>query len=190
LNGLPITGTATLKYSTDALSLRYDGLGAPGYSITVSLSAAGVTTQTAEVSPLFVRGAAIRNRVLGLNGSGVPAANLTITEADYTGTFASGSTGCSTIANPSAISGTGPSTTFTVRGGVTASASGCTVSVTDNNPSPTTFNLPTTNTPITSGVPINGVEIDQVNVGVPSTAIAVGPDRFMYFVVPNSSMEY
>jgi streptogramin lyase len=192
LNGNPVTGTATLKYSTDALSLQYDGKGQPGYTTTVSLSAKNVAAQTATVSPLFVRSPAIRQNVLGLNGqsSAISPSNISISEAGLTaGAFTVTRNGCGTIATTSAVTGgPGPTATFTATGGTSPSASGCTITVTDNNTPSTSLVLPTTNTPIAGSETVSGVTVTDYGIPGASSALTVGPDGNLWMIEPPSNL--
>ncbi len=53
-NGTPTGGTSTmLNQSTDTVAVQYDGGGAPGYDVTVNVSATGVTPETLVISPLY-----------------------------------------------------------------------------------------------------------------------------------------
>jgi streptogramin lyase len=189
-NGTPTGASAVLKYSTDTIALQYDGAGKPGYSTSTSLKAQGVPAQTAEVSPLYVTAGAIRSHILGLNGT-ISNPQLAISEVDAppSTTYTATQSGCASIANPSAVSGTGPSATFNVAGGSVPSASGCTISVTDSNASGTTLQLPATNTPITGTVTIGGVTLTDYDISSStSTAITLGPDGNMWIVEPPSNV--
>jgi len=193
LNGTATGTSATLRVSTDAVSLQYDGLGKPGYTTVTTLSAQGVTPVSARVSPLYVTSPSIINysgvNTLGVNGngSGIGPVTLTISEADAPAgtTYTVTRSGCAGVATASSVSGTGPSATFTVTGGASASASGCTISVTDSNSPSATVALATTNTPITGSISINGVQITEYGNGVtaPTDFITKGPDGNMWFDV-------
>ena len=138
LNGGAPGNKAVLTQSNDSLQLNFDGTGKPGYTAMVKFTANGAPDQTIEISPLYVTATQIRQHVLNLNGAGVPARTMTITETDApSGTsYTLTRTGCTGIATANGLSGTGSSATFLAQGGATASGNGCVINVADSN-SPT-----------------------------------------------------
>ena len=54
LNGTNVGTTATLKQSTDTLSVAYDGGGSAGYGGTIELSAANATAETFVLAPMYL----------------------------------------------------------------------------------------------------------------------------------------
>src|SRR6185312_14985218 len=181
--GRPTGSSGKIKYSSDTLAVRYDGNGKAGYAITVKLAASGAPSETLEISPLIVEGTPVYQHVLGLNGtSSTPT--LTITEANAPSgqTYTVTPSGCSGIATAGSVSGSGSSATFSVNGGATASASGCSISIGDTLYS-TTLVLPVTNTPFAGGVSVSGVNIQEYG-PLPSSPgpLTVGPDGNLWFV--------
>lgn len=132
-NGTATGGTSTtLNYSTDTVSVRYDGGGAPGYDATVSVSANNVTPETLTLSPLYVSTTSsyYASGALSFTASGQTAkVNMSETGAANTTTFtATPSASCAGVATASAPSGplTAASTT------ITAGSSGtCTIAFSD-----------------------------------------------------------
>jgi streptogramin lyase len=183
-NGNAVGATATLTHSTDTLALRYDGLGAPGYTTLTTLSAGGVTNSSIRVSPLYVGSASTYFSAASLSfaGSG-ESAQLAATEANPPGTVtytATPSAGCSGIAAAS-ISGANA----TVTSGATAAAFGpCSVSISDGT---STVTVGVANT--ISGVPITigGFTLTTYTpadadggVTVQYGSITVGPDGALW----------
>ncbi len=190
LNGGAAGTKAVLTQSTDSLQLNFDGTGRPGYTATVTFSATGAPSQTVEISPLYVTAPQIRQRTLNLNGTGIAARTITITEtnAPSNTTYTVTRTGCAGIATASAVSGTGPSATFTAQGGATASASGCVVNVADSNSPTAPFVLPATNTPIAGTQLIGGVQLTDYASLSTLSYISVGPDGNLWMVEPSSGL--
>ena len=189
-NGTATGSSAVLKYSSDTIALQYDGMGKPGYTTSVSLKAKSVPAMSAVVSPLYVTASSIRTRILGLNGTiSDPSVNISETGAPSSTTYAITKSGCASVANPSAASGTGDSATFTVQGGSNPSAGACTISVADSNSPSSPLVLPVTNTPIAGSINIGGVQLTDYAVSSStSTAITLGPDGNMWFVEPPSNI--
>lgn len=184
LNTQNAGSSATLKYSSDALSVRYNGNGNAGYSIKLALAATGAPTENAQVSPLIVEGTGVVAHALGLNGT-ASTPTLTITEKDVASTqsYVVAPAGCAGIAAVPAQPGTGASATFTVNGGATGSASGCSLTITDGLYN-TALVVPVTNTPIKSGpIQIGGAVETEYTLGAGATPgpLAVGPDGHIWF---------
>lgn len=188
LNGVVVGTTATLTHSSDVPGISYDGGGTPGYYFTVSASASGVATQTAQISPMFVALNNVTKTTLALNGSATNLA-LSITEASApnTQTYTATATNCTNIATVSSVSGSGASASFTVSGGTQPSATGCTIKVSDNLSNALT--LATSNTPITGGVPVAGTSVTEypVTAATGPYGITVGPDGNIWFTEQNVS---
>jgi hypothetical protein len=130
-NGTPTGGTSTtLNYSTDTVAVRYDGLGASGYYVTVAVSSTNVSPENLIISPLYVTSASPyrSGSTLTFTASGQTAqVNLSETNnaaATYTATGAT----CAGIATASAPSGpaNAASTTITATG-----AGSCTMAFSD-----------------------------------------------------------
>jgi virginiamycin B lyase len=190
LNGSASGARATLTQSNDSVQLNYDGGGKPGYTATVTFSASGAPSQTIEVSPLYITATQIRSHVLNLNGSGVPARTMAITETDAPAgtTYTVTQPGCSGIAAASAVSGTGASATFTAQGGLTPSSNGCVISVADSNTPTAPYLLPATNTPINGNVNINGVQLTDYGSTGTTSEITIGPDGNLYIIEPQTNV--
>jgi virginiamycin B lyase len=177
-NGANSGSSAVLTHSSDTIALSYDGGGAPGYSAVVSLSASGALTYNVQVSPMFVALGSAVERQIDLSGT-VSDPNFIVTEVSapagqtYTATLVT-PTSCSGIATPSAVAGSGASASFSVMGGNTPSASGCSIAVTDSGG--TTVTLPVTNTRVAGTVTIGGVNITEYNIGATPGPITLGPD--------------
>jgi streptogramin lyase len=206
-DGTAAGSSVTLKYSTDTVTLKYDGGGAPGYSMTISASASGVAATSTTIGPLFLAGSGLSGDTLTLTAPDT-AITVTITEAGAPSSHqysAGASSGCSGIATATTTSGTGASATFSVTGSSTPSEDLCTILVSDGTvylnlavtnepngvtPSPT----PTpTATPAPSATPSpvggsGGVTIDGYVFatqgpisGATLTQIVAGPDGNMWF---------
>jgi streptogramin lyase len=187
-NGVATGSSAVLKYSSDTIALQYDGMGKPGYTTTVKLTASGVSAETAEVAPLYVTSAAIRSHILGLNGTiSNPVLAISETDAPASTAYTVTQSGCTSIATPSSVSGTGPSATFNVAGGTAASATGCSISVADSNSPSSPLTLPTTNTPIAGSLTIGGVTLTDYGVGQNTNELTLGPDGNFWFTGQPSS---
>jgi hypothetical protein len=131
-NGTPTGGTSTtLNYSTDTVAVRYDGGGASGYSVLVSVSANNVTPETLTISPLYVTSASpyASGTTLTFSASGQTAqVSLSETNAGAVTYTATPSGSCSGVATASAPSGTPSASSSTV----TASGNGsCTIAFSD-----------------------------------------------------------
>lgn len=120
-NGTPAGTSATLNHSTDTVAVQYDGGGAPGYDVTVTVSASGVTPETLTLSPLYVTSASPYHSgtTLSFTASGQTAqVNFSETGAPPATTYhATPSASCAGIATASAPSGTGSAASTTVTAG-------------------------------------------------------------------------
>ena len=190
LNGGAPGNKAVLTQSNDSLQLNFDGTGKPGYTAMVKFTANGAPDQTIEISPLYVTATQIRQHVLNLNGAGVPARTMTITETDApSGTsYTLTRTGCTGIATANGLSGTGSSATFLAQGGATASGTGCVINVADSNSPTAPFVLPATNTPLAGHVTISGVTLEDWGTTGTGSEITIGPDRNLWIVQPPSQV--
>jgi len=184
LNGNPVGATTVLTHSTDTLALRYDGLGAPGYTTLTTLGATGVASSSIRISPLYVASASTYFSAASLSfvGSG-ESALLTASEASAPGTVtyaATPSASCSGIATASISAANA-----TVTSGGTAAAFGpCSVAISDGT---STVAVRVANT--ISGVPItiNGFTLTTYTpadadggVTVQYGSITVGPDGALW----------
>jgi hypothetical protein len=132
-NGTPTGGTSTaLNYSTDTVAVKYDGGGAPGYSVAIAVSATNVTPETLTLSPLYRTSASpyYSSGSLSFTAAGQTAQiNLSETNnasATYTATGAT----CAGIATASAPSGPANAASSTV----TATGNGsCTFGFSDGS---------------------------------------------------------
>jgi len=131
-NGTPTGGTSTtLNFSTDTVAVKYDGGGAPGYDVTVTVSSTNVTAEVLTISPLFVTSPSPYHSGTSLTftGSGQTAqVNLSETGAvgtlQYQATPSNTCAGVATASNPAV----GPSSSSTV----TATGAGsCTIAFGD-----------------------------------------------------------
>lgn len=135
-NGTPTGGTSTtLNFSTDTVSVQYDGGGAPGYSVAVSVSATGVTPETLTISPLFATSASpyYSNKALSFTASGQNAqVNLSETgAANSTAYTATPSGSCAGIAGATPPSGPPNAASTTVTAGSTGGS--CTIAFSDGS---------------------------------------------------------
>jgi hypothetical protein len=145
-NGTPTGGlTTTLNYSTDTVGVQYDGGAAPGYSVTVTVGASGVTQETLTISPLYVRSASpyLSGNTLTFTATGQTAqVNLSETGAGTTNYTATPSGSCSGVAAASAPSGPANAATTTITAG---GAGSCTVAFSDGSTT-ITWNIVVTTT--------------------------------------------
>jgi virginiamycin B lyase len=178
LNGGAASSSVQVTESSDSVTLNYSGAGPPGYSFTVGLSASGVSTQSSTIAPLIasVNGTAVTS--VSLNGSAVGALQLGLGEAGSSRTYTASLTTCTNIATIGAVSGSGASATLPVTGGSTASASGCTLTITDSGN--VALALPVTNTPVSGGVGVNGTSITEMTGFTNPYGITSGPDGNIY----------
>ncbi|MEA2690022.1 MAG: hypothetical protein QOD51_2629 [Candidatus Eremiobacteraeota bacterium] len=133
-NGTPTGGTSTsLNFSTDTVAVRYDGGGASGYSVTVSVSATNVTPETLTISPLYVTSASPfrSGSTLTFNATGQTAqVNLSETGAPVSTAYqATPSASCAGVATASAPTGPANAASTTVTAG--SNGGSCTIAFTD-----------------------------------------------------------
>ena len=141
LNGGTPAAQVTVSKATDTVQVVYDGLGTPGYQVSVALAAPafageGGVTETVVIEPiLFVTNPTVffaaapatlltypqGQHVLAINEPTAP--NGTI----YTATLA----GCAGILRAGTVVGTSTSATLLVLGGTTASTTGCSLTISD-----------------------------------------------------------
>ncbi len=131
-NGTPSGTSATLTKSSDTVSIQYDGGGAPGYDVTVSVSASGVTPETLTISPMYVTTASPYSGSKSLTFT----ANGQQAEVDVSETGAGSPTyaanGCAGVVTTSQTPGAPGASAFTV----TASGNGsCTLTFSDGTSS-------------------------------------------------------
>ena len=156
-NGTPTGGTSTtLNYSSDTVAVKYDGLGAPGYDATVTVSSSGNAPETLTISPLYVTSASPYSSggTLTFSASGQSAqVNLSETGAGATTYHANPSGSCAGVATATTPSGTPSASSSTV----TASGNGsCTIAFTDGT-STITWNVVVSTTSGQINVPANTV---------------------------------
>lgn len=177
---------AIVKFSSDTLAVRYDGGGKAGYTMKVKLTAAGAPTETLQISPLIVEGNGVYLHALGLNGtSSTPTLTITEANAPSSQTYSLTPSGCSGIAAFSAVSGSGSSATFSVNGGASPSATGCSVTVTDGLYS-TALLLPVTNTPLSGSVNVNGIQVKEYTLTATPGPLTVGSDNNIWLLYGGS----
>ena len=166
-NGTPTGGASTtLLYSTDSVAVRYDGLGAPGYSAAVNVSSTAVSPETLTISPLYVTSPSpyYSSNTLSFTAAGQTAqVNLSETAAGSVTYQATPSATCAGAISASAPSGTPAASSTTITAHANAA---CTIAFTDGS-STITWNV---NVATTSG-----------QVTVPSGA--VGPIAFDNYIV-------
>ncbi|MDQ6941821.1 MAG: hypothetical protein M3169_04800 [Candidatus Eremiobacteraeota bacterium] len=152
-NGTNTSGTSTtLNFSTDTVAVRYDGGGAPGYDVAVTVSSTNVTAETLTISPMYVTSASPyrSGTTLTFTGTGQTAlVNLSETGAagtlQYHATASNTCSGIATASNPAV----GPSSSSTV----TATGAGsCTIAFGDGM-STITWNVVVSTTSATVTVP-------------------------------------
>jgi virginiamycin B lyase len=177
-----------LDSHADHASISYDGNAAAGYSIGVSVSAAGATatTGTLQISPLIVTSVnyfTTLDSTLGFTAPG-QATTVDIGEVNGSGGYTLGTTACSGIATFGSISGSGASATLPASAG-TGPGTGCVVSITDAQTTTTQINVETTTTAVTVDVAASTVAVS--NGGFATYGMATGPDGNMYATVPGSN---
>lgn len=178
LNGGAETNSVVLTQSNATLDILYDGGGSLGYSFTISLSASGVNTQSSIITPLIASVGGSTVTSLALSGSS-SSITLTVGEAGTTRTYTPAASGCSGIATIGSLSGSGADATLPLQGGATASASGCSLSITDSLS--TVLTLPITNTTIAGTTTINGTQINEYGGYGNPYGITTGPDGNIWF---------
>ena len=179
------SSAVTLYSPADTVQVNYDGLGSPGYTGAIAVTASGATTQNFNVSPMYVvpasyaSGSLATGYTINFLGTSQTSA-LAITEAASSTTYTSSSTGCTNIATVSAPTGSGPTGAATITDGTTASASGCTISITDSVLTTTKINVAITNTTTNGGLTIPAQTVETSVSGAPN-GIAVGADGRIWF---------
>ena len=184
INGVPAGTSATLTGSNQSLGVSYDGGGAIGYYATVTLSAAGATSASFDVVPIYVSTSSqyYTAGALTFNGS-LQSASFSVNEAVGSNTYANSapSSGCSGVAT-SAGSGASGTVIFT---SANAAASPCALQITDSLGG--TYAVPYTTTTSSGGVTVGGVTEYATAHGSPF-AITAGPDGNLW-VMENNSIE-
>ena len=178
LNGGAPSSSVQVTKSTDSVTLTYDGGGSPGYSFTVALSASGVSSQSSTIAPLIAAIGGTPVTSIGLNGT-VSNPTLAIGEAGSSRTYTASLATCTGIATIGALSGSGASATLPVSGGSTASASACTLTITDSGH--VALVLPITNTPVSASVTVSGTQITEFGGYGAPFGITKGPDGNIWF---------
>ncbi len=135
-NGTPTGGTSTmLNHSTDTVAVQYDGGGAPGYDVSVNVSASGVTPETLVISPLYATSSSpfFSHNTLEFTGSGQTAqVNLSETGAPNATTYtATPNATCAGVASASAPSGPPNAASTTVTAG--SNGGSCTIAFSDGS---------------------------------------------------------
>ena len=194
LNGGPASSSVTLTKSSDSAVLSYDGKGAPGYGISLTFTASGAPTQTVAISPLYVSSVSpLFTSTLGAQALNFYAASqsatLSLTELGAPGTTtytATANAGCSGIATPGSMSGSGASASVSVTNGATLSATGCVLTIADSLGTSTQLPVAVSNTGSGGSVtvPTAGL-ITEFSTGMSASAqpsgIAAGPDGNLWF---------
>ncbi len=178
LNGGTATSSVVLTKSNDAVTVTYDGLGTPGYTFTIALSANGVSTQSSTVTPLIAALGGSMVTSVGLNGT-ASSPTLTYGEAGTTRTYTPALSNCTNIATLGSQSGSGASASLPLHGGTAPSATGCTLSLTDSLG--TVLTLAVTNTPVTGNVAVGGTSFTEYGGFGNPYGIATGPDGNIWF---------
>jgi hypothetical protein len=136
VNGAAVGAFASFSHSTDTIAIRYDGLGAPGYTTVTTWSTNSVTSSTqvsVTVSPLYLTSASpyFAANKLAFTGTGQSAPVIASETNAPAGTTyaATPNAGCSGVAT-AAVTGS----TITVTAGTTAAAAGtCSIGISDGN---------------------------------------------------------
>ncbi|MGC2129808.1 MAG: hypothetical protein WA629_06900 [Candidatus Aquilonibacter sp.] len=200
INGTNVGTTATLKQSTDTLSVSYDGGGSAGYGGTIELSAANATAETFVLAPMYLTSTSpyYASGSLGLLGTtlGVP---FTITEANapLANAYTASPSGCTNIATVSGMNmslsnpdGSVKIGTFTATGG-TSGGTGCSITVSDGI---TSIVVPTTNTLSQGSVGLSGQSIAEYTLPwispPPSTSPSPSPDPLALIAGPDGRLWY
>ena len=211
-NGVASGTNVTLNYSTDTVTLQYDGGGAPGYSAILSASATGAATTSTTIGPMFAAATGLSADTLTLTAPGTPV-TVTITEAGAPPSrqySAGASSACSGVATATSANGGGGSATFTVTGTTTPSLGACTILISDgtnfltlavtnsppgNSPTPTPSPTPTATpvgTPTPTPTPAGG---SGGPIAINGYTLTVGPQILGSTLAqivsgPNNSMWY
>jgi virginiamycin B lyase len=147
LNGGAPAASVISTHSTDAVALKYDGKGVPGYGMTVSFVAPSVSGQGGAsahvaISPLFASASTYQpaSNTLGLaNGVTVTVTLSELNAPNATAYTATAGPGCTGIAAVNGTpSGGGGSATVSLSGGIVVGDSGCSVGFSDGS---TTLNV-------------------------------------------------
>jgi virginiamycin B lyase len=188
LNGGSGKTSIVSNHSDDRLVLDYDGGGAPGYGIVVTISAKGVTPQSVRLSPLFVTSASalFANRALNFYAS-AQQATLDVSELDAPKSthYSAGATGCSGVATIGPVLGSGTSASAVATSGVAASAHGCTLALSDGS---NAVPLAVTNTTTGGGVTVPTVTISEFPIPTANAKVShltAGPDGAIWFAECN-----
>jgi streptogramin lyase len=192
LNGGTPAAQVTVSKSTDTVQVVYDGQGAPGYQVSVSLTAPafageGPASETAVIEPvLFVSNPTVfwspapatlnaypeGQHLLAINEP--TAANGTV----YTATL----TGCSNILRAGTVIGTGTSATLLLLGGTTLAATGCSLSISDG-----TFTFPIAVTNALRADSASHTITEYATTATQPFGIATGTDGNLWFAENNPS---
>jgi streptogramin lyase len=185
LNGGAGAGRVTLFHSTDTVSLEYDGGGAIGYGITVTIQAPtvnglGGASETILIDPLLLGSSNTdyTNGHLNLRGNGeILTMNAGELNAPPSTAYSVTPQNCIAVASVMPVSGSGTSASFTVLTRSVA-GSGCVLAVSDGT---TTLDAAVTNTYFgVLGTPV----ITQFSIPASASGpeeITVGPDGNLWF---------
>jgi virginiamycin B lyase len=191
-DGVASGTSATLTRSSDTVSVQYDGGGAPGYSIGLTVGATGVTSTSTTISPLFASATGLVANVLTLTTAGAPV-TVTISEANAPATqqYSAGATsGCSGIATATSATGGGTSATFTVTGSATPSLDQCSITISDGT---SVVHLAITNapggvTPSPTPTMVPTATPTSVPTATPSPATGTGPVTINGYTLTTQSL--
>ena len=132
-NGTPTGGTSTtLNFSNDTVAVQFEGGGAPGYSVDVTVSSNNVTPETLTISPLYLTSPSpyYASKTLSFTASGQTAqVNLSETGAGTTNYTATPSASCAGVATATAPAGPASAASTTITAG--SNGGSCTVAFSD-----------------------------------------------------------
>ncbi|HTA39557.1 MAG TPA: hypothetical protein VK760_10785, partial [Candidatus Acidoferrales bacterium] len=189
LNGRPGTSTIVSDHSDDRLALDYDGKGAPGYGIVVTISAKGVKPQKVQLSPLFVSSSSpffVGNEVEFYGVGQMATLNLSELNAPSSTRYKATLSGvdCSVRARP--VKGSGASASVVVTSGE-ATTSQCRLTISDGSASVT---IAATDTISVGRVTVPNVTISEFPIPTASAKVShlvAGSDGAIWFAECNAA---
>lgn len=186
LNGTAVSGnTATLASSADSVSIAFNGNGSAGYTMKVAVTATGATSQTVQVSPLYLSSTQFFTAATNTLGFTAPdqTSTVNITERNATGitySFTALPAGkCTPTAGFGAISGSSASSSLLATS--VGAGNGCLLTVTDSLGSTNTILVQTTTTLGSVHIPAS---VASTGVSGPTYGAVFGPDSNLYFTSP------
>ncbi len=197
LNGGAAAASVTIAKATDTVQAVYDGGGTSGYLATVSLTAtpvngaAGATQENLAIAPvLFVSNPTVfyspSPAQLNTYPEGQHVLAISEPSASLGTTYTATPSGCSNVLSVGTIVGKGTSATLLVVGGTQASASGCSLAISDGT---TAFTIAVANT--TRAGPSGTPTINEYTTTADTPeGVVTGADGNLWFVQKGSGGAY